>query len=208
MSEYRFGIAGVAARSADEYVREVRRIEALGFDFLAAADHLGQPSPFGALTAAAVVTERLRLRTYVLNVGFWVPALLAREAATLDVLSRGRFELGLGAGTVRAEFERAGLEWVSAPERVRRLEATRRELRERLNDNAHLPRPPRRPLPLLVGAMSRGGLAVAAEHADIVSFSCLRHRRGHPPGSLRPATVAENRRTGRPGHGAGGWALI
>jgi len=49
------------------------------------------------LAAVAALTERLRLRTYVLNVGFWNPALLAREVATLQMLSEGRVELGLGA---------------------------------------------------------------------------------------------------------------
>lgn len=67
----------------------MRRIEELELDFVAEGDHLGGPAPFALLTAAAAVTERLRLRTYVLNVGFWVPALMAREAATLDV-TRGR----------------------------------------------------------------------------------------------------------------------
>jgi probable F420-dependent oxidoreductase len=177
--------------SRDEYVQAARRIERLGFDFIATGDHLGGPSPFTALAAVAASTQRLRLRTYVLNVGFWAPALVAREAATLDVLSDGRLELGLGAGTVRAEFDEAGLQWENATARVARLEATVREVRERLDSESHEPRPVQRPVPLLVGAMSRNGLSVAAEHADIVGFSALRHRSGHPPGTLRPATAAE-----------------
>jgi probable F420-dependent oxidoreductase len=191
MPGYRFGIANPSVRSAGEYASEARRIEGHGFDFLAAADHLGHAGPLTTLAAGAAATERLRLRTYVLNVGFWVPALLAREAATVDLLSGGRLELGLGAGTVRAEFEEAGLEWAGAKERVARLEATVREVRQRLDDERHDPRPVQRPLPILVGAMSRGGLAVAADHADTVCFSALRHRRGHQPGTLRPATPAE-----------------
>jgi alkanesulfonate monooxygenase SsuD/methylene tetrahydromethanopterin reductase-like flavin-dependent oxidoreductase (luciferase family) len=84
-------------------------VDELGFDFVAAGDHLGRPAPFSFLAAAAVASDRLRLRTYVLNVGFWNPSLLAREVATLDVLSGGRVELGLGAGTIRSEFQQAGL---------------------------------------------------------------------------------------------------
>lgn len=95
-----------ATRGAD-----ARRYETLGFYFLATGDQLGGPAPFALLTAAAAVTERVRLRTYVLNVGFWAPALLAREAATLDVLSDGRLELGIGAGTVRDELIAAGVPW-------------------------------------------------------------------------------------------------
>jgi probable F420-dependent oxidoreductase len=120
-----------------------------------------------------------------------VPALLAREAATLDALSDGRLELGLGAGTVRAEFDEAGLQWEGATGRVARLEATARQVRERLDSESHEPRPVQRPIPLLVGAMSRNGLSVAAELADTVAFSALRHRDGHPAGTLRPATAAE-----------------
>jgi probable F420-dependent oxidoreductase len=143
------------------------------------------------LTAAAAVTERVRLRTYVLNVDFWVPALIAREAATLDVLSDGRVELGVGAGTVRAEFDQVGLPWRPASERIHQMEAALREVRRRLADDGHVPRPVQRPVPILVGAMSRAGLTVAAEHADIVAFAALRHARGHPPGALTAATGEE-----------------
>jgi probable F420-dependent oxidoreductase len=138
-----------------------------------------------------VRTERVRLRTYVLNVGFWVPALIAREAATLDVLSDGRLELGFGAGTVRVEFEAAGLPWRSASERIAQMEQALLEVRRRLADERHVPRPVQRPVPVLVGAMSRGGLSVAAEHADIVAFSALRHARGQPAGALTAATAEE-----------------
>src|SRR3954451_12023427 len=132
MPSYRFGIASPPMSSRDDYLKAARRIERLGFDFIGTGDHLGQPRPFTALAAVAVNTQRLRLRTYVLNVGFWAPALLAREAATLDRLSDGRLELGLGAGTVRAEFDEAGLPWENATGRVARLETTAREVRERL----------------------------------------------------------------------------
>ena len=183
------------------------RVESLELDFLAEGDHLGAPAPFALLAAAATVTERLRLRAYVLNVNFWIPALMAREAATLDVLSDGRFELGVGAGTVRAEFEDAGVRWLSAPDRIARMERTVLEVRSRLAAEEHIPRPVQRPIPMLVGAMSRDGLAVAADHAEIVGFAALRHARGHPPGKLTAATaeetdelvaLARNRAGGRP----------
>jgi probable F420-dependent oxidoreductase len=143
------------------------------------------------LTAAAAVSERLRLRTYVLNVGFWVPALLAREAATVDLLSNGRLELGFGAGTVRDEFTQAGLPWRPARARIQQLEQTLLDVRRRLADGSHSPPPAQRPIPLLIGAMSRDGLAVAADHADIVAYSALRHARGQPAGTLTAATAKE-----------------
>jgi alkanesulfonate monooxygenase SsuD/methylene tetrahydromethanopterin reductase-like flavin-dependent oxidoreductase (luciferase family) len=123
------GSANPPAGSREDLQRAARRVESLELDFIAAADHLGGPAPFALLTAAAAVTGRLRLRTYVLNGGFWVPALMAREAATLDVLSDGRLELGIGAGTVRDEFEDAGLPWRPAAHRIRRMEQTLIEVR-------------------------------------------------------------------------------
>jgi alkanesulfonate monooxygenase SsuD/methylene tetrahydromethanopterin reductase-like flavin-dependent oxidoreductase (luciferase family) len=123
-----------------------------------------------------MVSERVRLRTYVLNVCFWNPALLAREAATADALTGGRLELGLGAGHVRAEFDDAGIPWRPLHERVERLAATVREVRRRLADGVG-PGPVQRPLPLAVGAMSTRGLAVAADMPKIGSRAWGRGRR-------------------------------
>jgi probable F420-dependent oxidoreductase len=178
-------------RSRDAFAAAVQRIEALGFDFVAAADHLGHPAPFAALVAAAAHTERVRLRTYVLNVAFWNPALLAREAASADVLSDGRLELGLGAGHMRSEWEDAGLQWQPAAERIARLRVTAAEVQRRLLDESMRPRPIQRPLPLLVGAMSQGGLSVAAELADIVAFAGLRQMPGRPAGEFTVASPEE-----------------
>lgn len=127
----------------------------------------------------------------MLNVGFWNPALLAREAATLDRLSGGRLELGLGAGTVRSEFVDAGLNWLPAAERVEQLERTLLAVKAALGEPEHEPQPVQRPIPLLVGAMSRAGLTVAAAHADIVAYAAIRQMKGKPPGFLRAATAEE-----------------
>ncbi|MGB8880481.1 MAG: LLM class flavin-dependent oxidoreductase [Solirubrobacteraceae bacterium] len=97
-----------------------------------APDYLGAPDPFAVLNAAAELTQRMRLRIYVLNVGFWNPALLARAAATTDQLSDGRLELGLGAGHMRGEHEDAGLSWPHHRARVDQMEHTRMEVRQRL----------------------------------------------------------------------------
>jgi probable F420-dependent oxidoreductase len=143
------------------------------------------------LAAAAALSPRLRFRTYVLNVGFWNPALLAREAAMLDLLSEGRLELGIGAGTIRSEFAQAGLPWRPAAERIAQLEETIKLVRQRLADPAHAPQPVQRPIPILVGAMSKRGLAVAAAYADIIAFAAIRQAEGKPAGTLRAATADE-----------------
>ena len=159
----------------------VRRADELGYDVLAVPDHLGALSPFATLAAAAAMTERLRLRTYVLNVGFWNPALLAREVTTLDMLSGGRLELGLGAGHMKSEHDDAGLPWFRFDERVALLERMTADVRRRV----------RAGVPMLIGAMSHHGLAVAARHADIVAFSGLRQVKGAAPGTFTVSSASE-----------------
>lgn len=187
---YRFGIGGLPSSFA-ELRREVGRYERLGYEFVSKGDHLGGLSPFPLLAAAAAASERLRLRIYVLNASFWNPSLLARDAATLDQLSAGRLELGFGAGTVKSEFETAGIRWRPLGQRIEQMKETLLSIRQRLSDPDHEPRPVQDPVPILVGAMSSRGLAVAAEHADIIGFSGLRHKRGHPPGTLTAATAEQ-----------------
>ncbi|EUA50849.1 luciferase-like monooxygenase family protein [Mycobacterium xenopi 3993] len=111
---------------------KVRRLEGFGFDVLNVPDHLGAPAPFPALAAVAASATTARVGTYVLNACFYKPALLARDAAALEVLSEGRLDLGLGAGYVREEFEAAEIPYPSARERVDYLEHVTAYLREHL----------------------------------------------------------------------------
>jgi alkanesulfonate monooxygenase SsuD/methylene tetrahydromethanopterin reductase-like flavin-dependent oxidoreductase (luciferase family) len=85
-----FGVNLGAVDSWQDLQRVVRRVDELGYDVVATADHLRGPSPFATLAAISGVSPRLRLRTYVLNSGFWNAALLAREVATVDLLSADR----------------------------------------------------------------------------------------------------------------------
>src|ERR1700704_2497268 len=107
--DFRFGF-GLQAASGQAAVQDwARRAESLGYDVLHVPDHLGAPAPFPTLMAAAAATTRLRLRAVVLQAAFYKPALLARDVQTLRDLSGGRFELGLGTGYVKEEFEAAEL---------------------------------------------------------------------------------------------------
>ena len=191
MTGMQFGLNFRAAESAGDFGRLIRRAGELGFDVLALPDHLGAAAPFSTLAAAAQISASMRLTSYVLNVGFWNPALLAREVATLDLLSGGRAELGIGAGHAKSEYEDAGLPWRPLRQRIESLERTVIEVRRRLADPAHEPAPVQRPVPLLVAAMSAAGLAVAARHADIVGFSGLRQVAGRAPGTFRLCSAAE-----------------
>ncbi|MDR2987807.1 MAG: TIGR03621 family F420-dependent LLM class oxidoreductase [Nocardiopsaceae bacterium] len=191
MSDIRFGVNFHAASDAAAFEQTVRQADELGFDVLAAPDHLGAMSPFTLLAAAALITRRLRLRTYVLNVGFWNPALLAREVATLDLISGGRAELGLGAGHMKSEHDDAGLPWLPFRQRIDLLEATVTEVRRRLFDPGHEPAPVQQPVPLMVAAMSGAGLGIAARHAEIIGFAGLRQVRGESLGTFTLVSAEE-----------------
>jgi probable F420-dependent oxidoreductase len=119
--DFRFGVGLRVAKSLSSVQDEARRAEDLGFDVLHLPDHIGAPAPFPTLMAAAAATTTLRLGTFVLNACFYRPALLARDVQALRDLSGGRFELGLGAGYARHEFEAAELPYPSARERVEYL---------------------------------------------------------------------------------------
>ncbi|UZJ32970.1 TIGR03621 family F420-dependent LLM class oxidoreductase [Streptomyces endophytica] len=182
---FRFGVNMLTLEAGDSWRRKCRRAEELGYDVLLVPDHLGMPAPFPALIAAAEATERPRVGTFVLNAGFWNPALLAREVATTDALTGGRLELGLGTGYVRAEHETAGLPWGSPRERVDHLVRTIGELDRLLGDPDQVPRPAQRPRPpLLVGGNGPRMLRLAAEHAEIAAFTGGRQAPGRPEGTL------------------------
>ncbi|MFF5439476.1 LLM class F420-dependent oxidoreductase [Streptomyces achromogenes] len=186
---FRFGVNLLDPAPADEWRAKCRRAEELGYDVILVPDHLGMPAPFPALVAAAQATERARVGTFVLNAGFWNPALLAREVATTDALTGGRLELGLGTGYVPAEHEAAGLPYGSPRERVDHLERTVGELDRLLGPDGHRPRPAQSRVPVLIGANGDRMLRLTAEHADIAAFTGARP--GSTPGTLEPLTAEE-----------------
>ncbi|MGP3976044.1 LLM class F420-dependent oxidoreductase [Streptomyces sp. 8N114] len=188
---FRFGVNMVSFDSGEEFRRRCRRAEEQGYDVIHVPDHLGMCAPFPALAAAAEVTERPRLGTFVLNAGFWNPALLAREAATVDQLSGGRLELGLGAGYVKAEHDKAGLPWLSPGGRVDHLEHTVAELTRLLADPEHAPRPVQEPVPLLIGGNGDRVLKLAARTAAVAAFTGGRQVPGGPEGTMELITPAE-----------------
>src|SRR5690242_3575947 len=175
-------------------VEAARWAEEAGFDVVTTADHFGSTSPFVMLTAAAVVTTRVRLRTYVLDYGFWNAGLLARDVATLDVLSGGRVEIGLGAGHKPLEHEAVSAPFPPFRERVAGMAAMARRLRRHLDDPEFRPTPVQRPVPLLVGAMSVAAVEVAAVVGDTVALAGAVQLTGAPAGTLTlvsPETVGE-----------------
>jgi probable F420-dependent oxidoreductase len=198
---FSFNVFGIPSRKALQ--ERCRRAESAGFHTVFAPDHLGAPAPFPVLQAAADVTEQLRVGTLVLNAPFWNPALLAREAASLDILSDGRLELGLGAGHMKWEFDAAGIPWERFGARARRLEHTITELRRLFASDlaslpgGHSPLPVQRTgfdgsgPPLIVGGTGNRVLTIAAQHADIIGIAGVYQVPGKPPGTFRLGTAAE-----------------
>jgi probable F420-dependent oxidoreductase len=193
---FRFAVTASHARQAEAWIAMARRAEGLGYASLLVPDHLGsQLSPIAAMATAAAVTDRLRIGGFVFANDFRHPLVLAREAATLDLLSNGRLELGLGAGWRTADYRQLGLPYDAPGRRIDRLvEATdliKRLLsgetvthvgpHYRLGAAQVLPRPIQKPHPpILMGGGGPRILRLAAREADIVGFIPQFNPRGRP----------------------------
>lgn len=157
-----FGIVQ-APRSGSEWTRAVQAAEQQGYTTLLLPDTLFTPSPFPALAAAAAVTSTIRLRPNVLAAPMRTPAVTARETSALQLLSDGRFELGMGTGRPDAvhEAEKLGVPWGSATDRRKQLIATIETVRATVQ-----------PTPTVVIAASGPRmLATAAELADRIHLA-------------------------------------
>jgi probable F420-dependent oxidoreductase len=183
---FRFGVVLAGTRTVEEWVATARRAETLGYATLLMPDRLGVPLAIvPALAAAAVATRTIRLGTFVIAAGLRSPVLLAKECATLDVLSGGRFELGLGAGVNEEDFRTAGIPFGTPGERVARLAETIGIVKALLSGQdvpaggsievpagtRFSPPPVQRPhSPLLVAGAGKRILSLAGREADIVAL--------------------------------------
>jgi probable F420-dependent oxidoreductase len=163
-----------------------RKVEDLGYHRLTVSDHLDdQLAPIAALTSAADATTTLRVGALVLANDYRHPAVMAKEAATLDILSDGRFELGMGAGWMTSDYEAAGIPMDPPSVRIARLEEAIHVVTGLLSDGpctfegehyritglSGAPKPVQRPLPLLIGGGGRKVLELAARHAHIIGLN-------------------------------------
>ncbi len=200
---FRFGVICERMQSAEEWIAKARFAESAGYSTFLIRDHFirepfgDQFAPMVALMAAAGATKTLRVGNLVLDNDYRHPVVLAKEAATLDVLSGGRFELGIGAGWLKAEYEQAGMSFDAPGVRVSRLGEALRILKGLFADQpltfsgshysisqlASFPKPLQRPHPpILIGAGSRRMLELAAQEANIV---------GILPKALPDGTISE-----------------
>ncbi|HET8842204.1 MAG TPA: LLM class F420-dependent oxidoreductase [Ktedonobacteraceae bacterium] len=183
---FRFGVSVHGGKSRAEWIETARRTEELGYSTLLMPDHLGdQLSPMTALLAAADATSTLRVGSLVFDNDFRHPVMLAKEAATLDILSGGRLELGLGAGWMKPEYEKAGIPFERAGIRIEKMEEAIQIIKGLFADGPvnfsgqhytisgleGLPKPTQRPYPpLYIGGGGQRLLTVAGKEADIVGF--------------------------------------
>jgi probable F420-dependent oxidoreductase len=184
---FRFGVQLRGATSGSEWREKCRRVEALGYDTLVVADHFPRGlGPFAALATAAAVTDRIGIGAFVFANDFRHPAVLAKETATLDLLSDGRLEVGIGAGWLRSEYEATGIPFDRAGVRIDRLEEALPLIKRlwtednvtaqgrfyHVTDLSLLPRPVQAPHPpMMVGGGGQRILSLAARHADIVALN-------------------------------------
>lgn len=167
---FRFAASTHGVGSAPAWRALARQVEALGYDTLQISDHIADGlAPVPALAVAAEVTTTLRVGTLVLANDLRNPVVAAKELATLDLLSEGRLEWGMGAGWVEADYEATGIDMAPGRTRVARLGAAVTVMKRCFADGE--PTPVQHPHPpLLIGGAERGILALAAREADTVGI--------------------------------------
>lgn len=184
---FRFGVQEHRAHSATQWRETARKREAQGYTALYLPDHFGeQPGPMTALMAAADATNKLRVGPLVLDNDYRHPVVVAKEMATLDLLSDGRLEFGLGAGWMLSDYEQAGIHYDSAGTRIDRLAEAVQIVKKffaggefsfegkhyRINGLEGSPKPVQQPHPpILLGGGGRKMLTLAAREADIVHLN-------------------------------------
>jgi len=184
---FRFGVQMIRARSREEWAERARKTEDLGYATLLMPDHFNdQLAPLPALMTAADATTTLRVGTIVLGNDYRHPLVLAQEAATLDLLSGGRLELGIGAGWMRSDYDASGMAFDRPGVRIERLREALAILKGLFADGPFSfagkhytitnhegrPKPVQTPHPpILIGGGGRRVLRLAAREADIISIN-------------------------------------
>ena len=199
---FRFAVQATNATGGREWRDTVRKVEDLGYSTLFLADHYLGPgpaqraariprqdlAPIAAMAAAAAWSETLRIGCRVFCIDYHVPAVLAKEAATLDLLSDGRLEIGIGAGWSEVEYTAMGLDFDRPGRRIAKLAEVVSLIKAhwqgeeldysgdfvQVRGYAGRPRPVQRPHPpIMIGGGGQRVLSLAGREADIVSMSSV-----------------------------------
>lgn len=183
---FRFGIQAKSANTRAEWIEQVKKVEDLGYSSLSLPDHFdGQLAPTPALMAAADSTTTLRVGALVWCNDYRHPVTFASEMATLDILSEGRLELGIGAGWMRSDYDAAGIDYDRPGVRIDRLIESIEIIKGLFSDGTFTytgehygvtdldlqPKPVQDPVPILVGGGGPRMLKLAGTHANIVGVN-------------------------------------
>ncbi len=186
--KFRFGVQVSNAASPADWRDKARKYEDLGFSTLFMPDHFidTQLAPMVAITYAAAVTDRLRVGMLVLGNDYKHPAVTAKEAATVDLLSDGRLEFGLGAGWMQTDYDALGMQCDRPGVRVDRLAEAVAVVKGAWGDGPFslegehytitdydgIPKPVQQPYPpILIGGGAPRVLRLAGKEADIVGIN-------------------------------------
>ena len=218
---FRFGVQSFNAESAKDWTEQARKAEALGFSALHLADHLLGAGPafekanhppqnlaaIPAMAHAAAVTKDLKIGCRVFCVDYHMPIVFVKEAMTLDLLSDGRLELGLGAGWVKDEYEAIDLQMKPFGERMDRLEDIIEAIKRwrepgqmdisngtvNWKDFEAVPKPVSKP-PIMIGGGSPRVLRLGGREADIVSLNFNNRKGMIGPDGVQLSTASETAR--------------
>lgn len=183
---FRFGLQINSASPGLTWADTARQVEELGFSTLVMPDHFeDQLAVAPALAVAAAATTTLRVGALVFGNDYRHPVVLAKDMATLDVLSDGRMEFGIGAGWMRTDYDAAGMSYDRPGERIDRMLESIEIIRGLFADGPvdfagehytisgfeGLPKPVQSPPPLLIGGGGKRMLTIAAQQADIVGIT-------------------------------------
>lgn len=184
---FRFGVVSWGAYTRSQWQAFARKVEELGYATLLLADHVSmQSAPLTSLAMAAEVTTSLRVGSFVFCNDLRHPVLLAQEVATLDLLSEGRFELGLGPGYMPSDYHQTGIPFEKAGTRISRFEEALHIIKRCLTqEQVHFhgryytiadleggPKPIQQPYPpIYIGGGGKRMLSIAAREADIIGIS-------------------------------------
>ncbi len=217
---FRFGVQSFNAESGAEWAERARRVEALGYSALHLADHILGPgdaiaktnhpvqnlAAVPAMAFAAAATTTLKIGCRVFCIDYRLPVVLTKEAMTLDLLSDGRLELGLGAGWLEEEYHAVGIPFDSPGRRIDRLERVVKAIKAAGEDGAiaiddddiawrdfdPLPKPVQRPHPpIMIGGGAPKVLGLAGREADIVSLNFNNRSGMIGPDGVKLSTAAE-----------------
>jgi probable F420-dependent oxidoreductase len=202
---FRFSVQEHTAGSASQWRERARAIESMGYSTLYLPDHFGdQAGPIAALMAAADATTRLRVGSLVFDNDYRHPVVLAKEAATLDLLSDGRFDFGIGAGWMIRDYEQSGIPYDPAGTRIERMaeavtifkkffaggEFSFEGKHYKIQGLEGTPLPVQKPHPpFVIGGGGRKMLELAAREADTINVN-FNLREGRPGNSTAQTGLA------------------